>query len=968
MNKLVRRWALLATVAVFGSGTTIGCGPNNSGGECAVDIDCADGDACTRNICDNGTCKSELRTDIDDGDECTVDTCDPITGPAHTPVDIDDGIGCTVDACDSATGVVSHTPSADLCTDSDGAACTVPACDPEDASSDPVTGCVEPADDSVCDDSYSCTADVCNPADGAADADGCVITAQHAMCDDAVGCTQDACVGDGGDSEGCANTPNHASCSETDGFSCTVPTCDLVNDCTEAPNHAACDDSVGCTDNTCIGAGGDANGCTFVANNANCADVDGFSCTVPTCDPVTDCSEIVSDAVCNDGVGCTTDACVGAGGDAAGCSNVEVDSVCAAGQFCSAATDCGAVISGEQNGDIIITELRILGPTASELVELRNTTGADLDIAGFLLQNGAGAFADVRATTDLDGSAGTAVIVPAGGSIYGIANPASGVVPPGAIFVYGVPGDTFELADTGDVLAVYTSAGALEDVVDFSNLVSDPAAAVAAGAFPASLTATTQLDPTALDAEANDNGDAWCTTFYSATVRSRVADTAGADNGSCSALVINEVLYDFDHPTLGGNDPDRVFIEIAGPGGAQLTGWQVRGVGPDGSLGQPPNLTLGSGPTAPARMPVDGLLVIADGDGNDGTTFVPNADVIVGNGDPQNGPDGIHLRDPTGNLVDALAYGEQGGNVSGEGTPAPNVALADVAISLARNETSDDTDDNATDFHLDPTPSPGEQNAPVIPQIVSVTPDDHLAAVTGTVTIVTVDFGSHANVNGSAVADRRADATYISQTTNENCTIIDATDDGRGQVTWSCPVPANGGVVERGDFTFTNPALLGGGSATLPAGWTYTGVLNETDATAEADFCNLQFPTSTTVTQGQSSALIYGRIFETGVTEAPGADGSILAELGLGPAGSNPATDTGWSFNPATFNVQVGNDDEYEATLVGPAVSVPTDFAYTYRFSFDGGLNYTYCDLDGAGSNPGLSLQSNQLGTLTVNP
>ncbi len=965
MKTILGRWLAVAAVVVA-CVMSVGCG--DDGGECSQDIDCADGDACTRNTCNSGSCVVEARTDLDDGDPCTVDACDPLTGPTHDPVDVDDGIGCTIDECNATTGEVTHTASTDLCADGDGFACTVPSCDPEDSNADPTTGCVEPEDDSVCDDTYSCTQDACNPSDGSADADGCVVAANDSMCDDSVGCTDDACVGAGGDANGCANVTNNGNCSEGDGFSCTVPTCDAVNDCQEVATPSMCDDSVGCTDNACVGAGGDSNGCTFTANNANCSDADGFACTVPTCDAVNDCSEVSTDSVCADAIGCTADSCIGAGGDAAGCSNAEIDSDCDAGEFCSASSDCGAVITGEQDGNVVITELRILGTNDNELIELHNTTAADVNLAGFLLQNAAGDFADVRATTDLDGSAGTAVTLPAGGYVYGIANPSGGVVPPGVGFVYGVPGDSFALSDTGDVLAVYTSVGALEDVVDFSSFVSDPAAAVTDGAFPGSATATTQLDPTALDAEANDDGNAWCTTFYPASNRSRVPDTAGAANGSCSTLVINEVLYDFDHPTLGGTDGERVFIELAGPGGAQLTGWRLVGMDDDGMTIQNPNLTFGSGPTAPLRVPVDGIVVVADGSTNDGTTQVPNADVIVGSGDPQNGPDGVELYNPGGMLMDAVGYGAIGTNAIGEGTAVDDLATTDHAISIARNQTSDDSDDNATDFHFDPTPSPGAANAPVVPTIVSVSPDDHLAAVAGTITVVTTDFAGHGSVNGTAIGDDNADATYITNSTNEDCSADAAADEGRGEVTWTCPVPHNSSVVARGDFTFTNPVTLGSGSATITDGWTYTGVLNETDVGGEADFCNLQFPASTTVTQGQTSAAIFGRIFEAGVTEAAGADASILAELGLGPDGSDPTSAAGWSFEAATFNIQVGNDDEYQHTLVGPSVSSTTNFAYTYRFTMDGGLNFTYCDSNGAGSNGGQTFQSNQLGTLTVNP
>jgi hypothetical protein len=63
--------------------------------------------------------------------------------------------------------------------------------------------------------------------------------------------------------------------------------------------------------------------------------------------------------------------------------------------------------------------------------------------------------------------------------------------------------------------------------------------------------------------------------------------------------------------------------------------------------------------------------------------------------------------------------------------------------------------------------------------------------------------------------------------------------------------------------------------------------------------------------------------------------------------------------------VDVGNDDEYVGTFTAPAAGT---YAYTYRFSFDAGLNWTYCDLNGAGSNAGLAFESAQLGVLTVTP
>ena len=56
------------------------------------------------------------------------------------------------------------------------------------------------------------------------------------------------------------------------------------------------------------------------------------------------------------------------------------------------------------------------------------------------------------------------------------------------------------------------------------------------------------------------------------------------------------------------------------------------------------------------------------------------------------------------------------------------------------------------------------------------------------------------------------------------------------------------------------------------------------------------------------------------------------------------------------------NDDEYQGVLL---IDTPGTYNYSFRFS-DGGYRWTICDLDGAGSNPNLSFDSQQLG-VTVN-
>lgn len=143
---------------------------------------------------------------------------------------------------------------------------------------------------------------------------------------------------------------------------------------------------------------------------------------------------------------------------------------------------------------------------------------------------------------------------------------------------------------------------------------------------------------------------------------------------------------------------------------------------------------------------------------------------------------------------------------------------------------------------------------------------------------------------------------------------------------------------------------------------------NESGAAGEADYCTVSFPLSLSVQTGQTSATVFGQIFESGVTESAGANADVRAQLGYGEATLNPQYQT-WTWTNATFNTQVGNNDEYQATFVAPAVGT---WRYTYRFSLDQGVTWTVADANtgdfGAGSNPGLTLEFPTLPVLTVTP
>ncbi len=91
---------------------------------CQVNGDCNDGNACTTDTCNSGTCVYTPIT-CNDNSACTTDTCNPATGCVYTAISCDDGDGCTTDGCVAATGC-THTPVD--CNDNDP--CTADSCQP----------------------------------------------------------------------------------------------------------------------------------------------------------------------------------------------------------------------------------------------------------------------------------------------------------------------------------------------------------------------------------------------------------------------------------------------------------------------------------------------------------------------------------------------------------------------------------------------------------------------------------------------------------------------------------------------------------------------------------------------------------------------------------------------------------------------------------------------------------------------
>lgn len=127
-------------------------------------------------------------------------------------------------------------------------------------------------------------------------------------------------------------------------------------------------------------------------------------------------------------------------------------------------------------------------------------------------------------------------------------------------------------------------------------------------------------------------------------------------------------------------------------------------------------------------------------------------------------------------------------------------------------------------------------------------------------------------------------------------------------------------------------------------------------------WCNLKHPTSLTISSGSTSMPIYGRVFSKGCTENAKQCTTILGQVGWGPTTADPSqAPTRFNWVDAMLNTghTSNNNDEHQAKITP---STPGSYRLFYRFSGDGGVNWTYCDTNGA---PPFS--PSDAGSLTVN-
>ncbi len=307
-------------------------------------VACDDGDACTEGgVCIEGKCAGKP-LDCSDGIGCTVDTCLPGEGCKHVANNggCDDGDPCSKDACDLAAGCTVTGANAgaacddgntctdkDACTDS-GACLGTSTCTcktDDDCSSDNLClgplACVEglceavPGKAVICDTSEdsACAKAQCQPSSGTC---AMVAAPSGTECDDGDPCTSSSTC-----EAGACQAKTIANCDDDN--PCTDDSCNKLSGCINVATSAACDDGNPCTEqDACINGG-----CSGVAKACD----DGVGCTLDACDKSSGkCQNTAQAASCDDNNPCTADQC-----DAtAGCQNPPDDKgTCSDGDSCT---------------------------------------------------------------------------------------------------------------------------------------------------------------------------------------------------------------------------------------------------------------------------------------------------------------------------------------------------------------------------------------------------------------------------------------------------------------------------------------------------------------------------------------------------------------------------------------------------------------------------------------------------------
>jgi hypothetical protein len=284
---------------------------------------------------------------------------------------------------------------------------------------------------------------------------------------------------------------------------------------------------------------------------------------------------------------------------------------------------------------------------------------------------------------------------------------------------------------------------------------------------------------------------------------------------------------------------------------------------------------------------------------------------------------------PQVSIIDFVGYGVANSAEANAAAPQLTRILANFRNGLG----GQDTDVNATDFTAK-TPNP--RNSATLPQA------NQSFCVSGTPNVMTVNgasgsgsflyqWYSRSGIVAAPVGASTAGWTSLGTSNGANTNIYTPPAVITSSTTYAC---------------FVTPS----GTPTCGSGGWASGVRQIT-VTPLIGFVNLQFPASGSIC-ANGTYDVFGQIYVAGITEVPFAGPGIVAELGFSTSNTNPSTWTNWT--ASTFNTQVGNNDEYKATLSGLSAGT---YYYAFRYSLNG------CPYKYGGKN---GIWNNDSGVLTV--
>lgn len=137
-------------------------------------------------------------------------------------------------------------------------------------------------------------------------------------------------------------------------------------------------------------------------------------------------------------------------------------------------------------------------------------------------------------------------------------------------------------------------------------------------------------------------------------------------------------------------------------------------------------------------------------------------------------------------------------------------------------------------------------------------------------------------------------------------------------------------------------------------------------APAVPDLVTLEPPGTATIT-APDSYTVYSQIHQPGVTDvyANGQAPGIKVWIGICSSNTNPATGNTWNWKDATFNRQVGDNDEYMAAIAGHLL--PGTYYFAARFQLAETSPFYYAGIDSNGNSGFWNASTYKNGVLTVN-